>query len=64
MNIDLVFQIAAVGIVVTVLNELLMRSNRADQAMLVSLAGLVTTMMLLVRQISSLFDLIKLLFGF
>ncbi len=64
MNIDLVFQIAAVGIVVAVLNELLVRANRADQAMLVSLAGLVTTMMLLVRQVSSLFDLIKLLFGF
>ncbi len=64
MDINLVFQIAAVGIVVAVLNELLVRSNRADQAMLVSLAGLVTTMMLLVRQVRSLFDLIKLLFGF
>ena len=46
------------------LNQLLVRSDRPDQAMLVSLAGLITTMMLLVREISSLFDLIKSLFGF
>ena len=52
------------GIVVAVLNQLLVRSDRPDQAMLVSLAGLITTMMLLVREISSLFDLIKSLFGF
>ena len=64
MDIDLVFKIAAVGIVVAVLNQLLVRSDSPDQAMLVSLAGLITTMMLLVREISSLFDLIKSLFGF
>lgn len=64
MDIDLVFKIAAVGIIVAVLNQLLMRSDRPDQAMLVSLAGLVTTMVLLVREISSLFDLVKSLFGF
>lgn len=64
MDIDLVFKIAAVGIVVAVLNQLLVRSDRPDQAMLVCLAGLITTMMLLVREISSLFDLIKSLFGF
>ena len=49
---------------VAVLNQLLVRSDRPDQAMLVSLAGLVATMMLLIREISSLFDLIKKLFGF
>ena len=64
MDIDLVFKIAAVGIIVSVLNQLLVRSDRPDQAMLVSLAGMVTTMMLLVREISSLFDLVKSLFGF
>ena len=64
MDIDLVFKIAAVGIVVAVLNQLLERSDRPDQAMLVSLAGLITTMMLLVREISSLIDHIKSLFGF
>ena len=61
MDIDLVFKIAAIGIVVAVLNQLLVRSDRPDQAMLVSL---VTTMMLLVREISSLFELVKTLFGF
>ena len=60
MDIDLVFKIAAIGIVVAVLNQLLVRSDRPDQAMLVSLAGL----MLLVREISSLFELVKTLFGF
>ena len=64
MDIDLVFKIAAVGIIVAVLNQLLVRSDLPEQAMLVSLAGLVTTMMLLVREISSLFDLVKSLFGF
>jgi len=64
MDIDLVFRIAAVGIVVAVLNQLLVRSDRPDQAMLVSLAGLVTTMMLLVREIRALFDLVRALFGF
>ena len=64
MDIDLVFKIAAIGIVVAVLNQLLVRSDRPDQAMLVSLAGLITTMMLLVRELRSLFDLLKCLFGF
>lgn len=64
MDIDLVFRIAAVGIVTAVLNQLLVRSDRTDQAMMVSLAALVTVMMLLVREISSLFELIKTLFGF
>lgn len=64
MDIDLVFRIAAVGIVTAVLSQLLVRSDRADQAMMLSLAALVMVMMLLVREISALFDLIKTLFGF
>ena len=64
MDIDLVFKIAAIGIVVAVFNQLLVSSDRPDQAMLVSLAGLVTTMMLLVREISSIVELVKTLFGF
>ena len=64
MDIDLVLKIAAVGIVVSVLNQLLIRSDRPDQAMLVSIAGLVSKMMLLVEEISTLFDLVKMLFGF
>ncbi len=64
MDIDLIFRIAAIGIVVAVLNQLLVRSGREEQAMMVTLAGLVVVMMMLVREISSLFQLIKTLFGF
>ena len=63
MNIDLIFKIAAIGIVVAVLNQLLVRSGREEQAMMTTLAGLVVVMMMLVRQISDLFQLIKSLFG-
>ena len=64
MNIDLIFRIAAIGIVVAVLNQLLIRSGREEQAMMTTLAGLVVVMMMLVREISDLFQLIKTLFGF
>ena len=64
MNIDLIFRIAAIGIVVAVLNQLLVRSGREEQALMTTLAGLVVLMMMLVREISDLFQLIKTLFGF
>ncbi len=64
MNIDLIFRIAAIGIVVAVLNQLLVRSGREEQALMTTLAGLVVVMMMLVREISGLFQLIKTLFGF
>ena len=64
MDIDLIFRIAAIGIVVAVLNQLLVRSGREEQAMMTTLAGLVVAMMMLVREISDLFQLIKTLFGF
>ena len=64
MNIDLMFRIAAIGIVVAVLNQLLVRSGREEQALMTTLAGLVVVMMMLVREISDLFQLIKTLFGF
>ncbi|HIR19958.1 MAG TPA: stage III sporulation protein AC [Candidatus Pelethomonas intestinigallinarum] len=64
MDIDLIFRIAAIGIVVAVLNQLLVRSGREEQAMMTTLAGLVVVMMMLVREISDLFQLIKTLFGF
>ena len=64
MNIDLIFRIAAIGIVVAVLNQLLVRSGREEQARMTTLAGLVVVMMMLVREISDLFQLIKTLFGF
>lgn len=62
MEIDLVFKIAAIGIIVAVLNQLLIRSGREEQAMMTTLAGLVVVMMILVQEISGLFQLIKTLF--
>ena len=64
MDVDLIFKIAAIGIVVAVLNLLLSRSGRDDQALMVSLAGLVVVLMVLVREISELFALIRELFDF
>ena len=64
MEIDLIFKIAAVGIIVSILNQVLVRSGREEQAMMTTLAGLVVVLMMMVRQISELFDLIKTLFNF
>ena len=64
MEIDLIFKIAAVGIIVAVLNILLSRSGRDEQALMVTLAGLVAVLVIVVREISDLFSLIKNLFGF
>lgn len=63
MDVDLIFKIAAIGILVAVLNLLLVRSGREEQAMMTTLAGLVVVLMMLVRQISDLFQLVKSLFG-
>ena len=63
MEIDLVFKIAAMGIIVAVLNQLLIRSGREDQAMMTTLAGLVVVLSILVKQISVLFVTIKSLFA-
>ncbi len=63
MEIDLIFKIAAIGIIVAVLNQLLIRSGREDQAMMTTLAGLVVVLSILVRQISALFVTIKSLFA-
>jgi stage III sporulation protein AC len=64
MNIDLIFRIAAVGIIVAVLNLLLTKSGREEQALMTTIAGLVVVLVLVVREISDLFALIKSLFGF
>ncbi|MBQ4369576.1 MAG: stage III sporulation protein AC [Oscillospiraceae bacterium] len=64
MNVDLIFKIAAVGIVVAVLNVLLSRSGRDEQALMTTIAGLVVVLVIIVREISSLFTLIKALFDF
>ena len=63
MNIDFVFKIAAIGIIVAVLNQLLIRSGREDQAMMTTLAGLIVVLMMIISQISALFDTIKDLFA-
>ena len=63
-GVDLIFKVAAIGILVAVLNQLLVRSGREDQAMLTSLAGLIVVLTLIVAQISNLFGTIKRLFGF
>ncbi len=63
MDIDLIFKIAAIGIIVAVLNQLLIRSGREDQAMLTTLAGLVVVLFMVVQVIADLFDTIKDLFG-
>lgn len=63
MDVDLIFKIAAIGILVAVLNLLLVRSGREEQAMMTTLAGLIVVLMMLVQQISGLFDLVKTLFS-
>ena len=63
MDVDLIFKIAAIAILVAVLNLLLVRSGREEQAMMTTLAGLVVVLMMLVQQISDLFDLVKTLFS-
>ena len=63
MDIELVFKIAAIGIIVAVLNQLLIRSGREDQAMMTTLAGLVVVLSNLVKQISALFATIRSLFA-
>lgn len=64
MDVDLIFKIAAIGILVAVLNQLLIRSGREEQGLMVVLAGLVVVLMMMVREISDLFALIKALFDF
>ena len=63
MNVDLIFKIAAIGILVSVLNQVLIRSGRDEQAMMTTLAGLVVVLMMVVQEISDLFTLVKDLFG-
>ena len=63
MEVDLIFKVAAIGILVAVLNQLLIRSGREEQAMMTTLAGLIVVMMILIREISAMFQLIKQTFG-
>lgn len=63
MDVNFIFKIAAIGIIVAVLNQLLVRSGREDQAMLTTIAGLVVVLMMVIPQISGMFDTIKSLFN-
>ncbi|WP_294472624.1 stage III sporulation protein AC [uncultured Intestinimonas sp.] len=63
MDIDLIFRIAAIGILVSVLNQVLSRSGREEQATMTTLAGLVVVLMMVVQEISDLFHLVQDLFG-
>lgn len=64
MEIDLVFKIAAVGIIVSILNQVLSRSGREEQATMTTLAGLIVVLMILAQKIAELFNLVKKLFQF
>lgn len=63
MDVDLIFRIAAIGIIVAVLNQLLIRSGREEQAMMTTLAGLIVVLMMIINEINALFQAIKSIFG-
>ncbi len=63
MDVDLIFRIAGVGIIVAVLNQLLVRSGREEQALMTTLAGLVVVLVILVQEIGNLFSTVKTVFG-
>ncbi len=64
MEIDLIFKIAAIGIIVSILNQVLSRSGRDEQATMTTLAGLVVVLMMVAQEIAALFELVKRLFDF
>ena len=64
MNVDLIFQIAGVGIIVSVLNQLLTRAGREEQALLTTIAGLIVVLVIVAQEIGELFDMIKQIFNF
>ena len=63
LDVDMIFKIAAIGIIVAVLNQVLIRSGREEQAMMTTLAGLIAVLMMLIGEISSLFETVKSVFG-
>ena len=64
MDVELIFKIAAVGIIIAILNQVLIRSGREEQATMTTLAGLVVVLIIVVQKIAELFDLVKNLFDF
>ncbi|WP_028509809.1 stage III sporulation protein AC [Ruminococcus sp. NK3A76] len=63
MEVDLIFKIAAIGIIVSVLNQLLKRAERDEQAMMTTLAGLIVVLLMIINEIANLFETIKSVFG-
>lgn len=63
MDVDLIFQIAGIGIIVSVLSQLLIRSGREEQALMTTLAGLVVVLIILIQEIGNLFNTVKAVFG-
>lgn len=63
MDVDFIFKVAAIGIIVTVLHQVLVRSGREEQAMLTTLAGLVVVLLMIVNVIGELFTTVKSVFG-
>ncbi len=63
MDVDLIFKIAAIGIIVAVLNQGLIRSGREEQAMMTTLAGLIVVLMMIINEINTLFETVKTIFG-
>ena len=63
MDVDLIFKIAAIGIIVAVLNQVLIRSGREEQAMMTTLAGLIVVLVIIVQEIGGLFETVKSVFG-
>lgn len=63
MDVDMIFKIATIGIIVAILNQLLVRSGREEQALLTTIAGLIVALMMIITQISDLFSKIKNIFG-
>jgi stage III sporulation protein AC len=64
MGIDLIFRIAAIGILVSILNMVLLKSGREEQAMMTTLAGIVVVLLIVAKEIANLFNTIKSLFQF
>ena len=64
MEVDLLFKIAGIGIIVSVLNQILSKSGREEQAMIVTITGLIIVLMMVISQISGLFTMVKSAFGF
>ena len=63
MDVDLIFRIAAIGIIVSVLNQVLIRSGREEQAMMTTLAGLIVVLMMMIYEINNLFEAVKTVFS-